>query len=111
MSIAQDVLQRVQQSLSGTRLSGDVLVVIPTKHIVRGFLFERTTEKGMYYFWRLVMPLYRPTNSIYLNYSVKLPGTAEKFRLTKDTLQDVSDRPQQVNISKCLPKVTTNGQP
>jgi hypothetical protein len=74
MSVPLNILRHVQRSLNGTQLCKDMLVVTPTEHILRGFLFERTTEKGMYYLWRVVMPLYRPANTVILNYSSRIPN-------------------------------------
>jgi hypothetical protein len=68
-----------------------MLVLTPTEHILRGFLFERTVERGSYYFWRVVMPLYRPANAIFLNYSLRIPN-GEKLRISRQELEVVSDR-------------------
>jgi len=76
-----------------------MLVVFPTEHILRCFLFERTTEKAMDYLWRAVMPLYRPSKGIVLNYSSKIPKNAQKFNLdrplddvSQDVLKVITDR-------------------
>jgi hypothetical protein len=81
MSIPRTVLRDIQHALSGTQLCRDVLVITPTEHILRGFLFERTLEKGIYYLWRVVMPLYRPANAVVLNYGLRIPY-GEKMSLT-----------------------------
>lgn len=91
MSIQTRILKRVQQSLPEMRLCKDVLVLAPTEHILRGFAFERTIEKGRYYFWRVVMPLYNPTDFIYLNYSDKIPIGGEIFWLSPETVDQVAD--------------------
>lgn len=57
MSIQRKTLQLVRGNLKGTRLCKDVLVVLPTEHLLRGFVFERTLVKEMYYLWRVIMPL------------------------------------------------------
>jgi hypothetical protein len=44
----------------------------PTEHIVRGFVFERTPYKGLFYFWRVVLPLYTQWPIITLGYSERL---------------------------------------
>jgi hypothetical protein len=67
------------------------LVVLPTGHLLRGFVFERTLEKEMYYLWRVVMPLYRPANTIILNYSKRM-SKGDKFRLTKPGLNQTAER-------------------
>lgn len=91
MSIQRDTLQLIQSTLTGTRLCKDVLVVLPTEHLLRGFLFERTLEKEIYYLWRVIMPLYRPANTIILNYSKRI-SNGEKFRLTRSGLNEISQR-------------------
>ena len=91
MSIQRETLRLIQGNLKGTRLCGDVLVVLPTEHLLRGFVFERTLEKEMYYLWRLVMPLYRPANTIILNYSKRI-SKGDKFRLTKAGLNQTAER-------------------
>ena len=52
MSIQRGSLRLIQGNLKRTRLCGDVLVVLPTEHLLRGFVFERTLEKEIYYLWR-----------------------------------------------------------
>jgi hypothetical protein len=37
-----------------------MLVIRPMERIVRGFVFERTPYKGLFYFWRFILPLYTP---------------------------------------------------
>jgi len=91
MSIQRETLRLVQSTLKGTRLCGNVLVVLPTEHLLRGFLFERTLEKEMYYLWRVVTPLYRPANTIILNYSKRI-ANGEKVRLTRQGSSQVAER-------------------
>lgn len=91
MSVPRKVLRYVQRSLGGTRLCKDLLVVAPTEHILRGFGFERTTEKGMYYLWQVVMPLYIPASMLILDYSDRL-SSGEKLLLTKEGLEESADR-------------------
>jgi hypothetical protein len=91
MSVPLNILRHVQRSLNGTQLCKDMLVVTPTEHILRGFLFERTTEKGMYYLWRVVMPLYRPANTVILNYSSRIPN-GEKLPLSREGFEEACDR-------------------
>jgi hypothetical protein len=69
----------------------DMLVVAPTNHILRGFLFERTLERQTYFFWRVVMPLYRPARAIILNYSRRIPH-GDKFHLARQEQEAVADR-------------------
>jgi hypothetical protein len=91
MGIQRETLRFIQGSLKGTRLCGDVLVVLPMEHLLRGFVFERTLEKEMYYLWRVVMPLYRPASTIILNYSKRI-SKGEKFRLTRSGLNQTAER-------------------
>jgi hypothetical protein len=91
MGIQRETLRLIQGHLKGTRLCGDVLVVLPTEHLLRGFVFERTLEKEMYYLWRVVMPLYRPANTIILNYSKRI-SKGDKFRLSRPALNQTAER-------------------
>lgn len=90
MGIQRETLRLVQGNLKGTCLCGDILVVLPTEHLLRGFVFERTTEKEMYYLWRVVMPLYLPANTIILNYSKRI-SKGDKFRLTRSGLDQAAE--------------------
>lgn len=90
MGIQSETLRLIQGHLKGTRLCRDVLVVLPTEHLLRGFVFEPTTEKGMYYLWRVVMPLYLPANTIILNYSKRI-SKGDKFRLTRSGLDQAAE--------------------
>ena len=89
MSIQRKTLRLIQSSLKGTRLCKDVLVVLPTEHLLRGFVFERTLAKEMYYLWRVVTPLYRPANPIYLTYSNRI-SKGQYFRLTRQGLDQTA---------------------
>ena len=91
MNIQRATLRLIQRNLKGTRLCKDVLVVLPTEHILRGFVFERTLVKEMYYLWRVIMPLYRPANTIILNYSTRI-SDGEPFRLTRSRLSETAER-------------------
>ena len=90
MNIQHATLRLIQRNLKGTRLCKDVLVVLPTEHILRGFVFERTLVKEMYYLWRVIMPLYRPANTIILNYSTRI-SDGEPFRLTRSRLSETAE--------------------
>lgn len=90
MGIQTETLRLIQGHLKGTRLCRDVLVVLPTEHLLRGFVFEPTTEKEMYYLWRVVMPLYLPTKSIILNYSKRI-SKGDKFRLSRPELKQSAE--------------------
>jgi hypothetical protein len=91
MSIKRKTLQLIQRRLKGTQLCKDVLVVLPTEHILRGFAFERTLSKDMYYLWRVIAPLYIPANPIFLAYSKRL-SKGEYFQLTREGLDEIAER-------------------
>jgi hypothetical protein len=65
-------LKRFEESFSGLRLCKYMLVVAPTEHIIRCFCFERTPYKGLFYFWRVVLPLYTPYPALTLGYGRRL---------------------------------------
>jgi hypothetical protein len=91
MSIQRQTLRLIESNLKGTRLCKDVLVVLPTEHVLRGFVFERTLKKGMYYLWRVVMPLYPPTHTIILDYSKRI-SKGEYLRLNRRELNQAAER-------------------
>ena len=90
MGIQRKTLQLIQRRLKGTQLCKDVLVVLPTEHILRGFLFERTLSKDMYYLWRVITPLYKPANPIFLTYSDRI-SKGKYFRLTRETVDETAE--------------------
>jgi hypothetical protein len=61
----------------------------PTRHILRAFELERTPYKGQFYLWRVVMPLYRPTEGVFLNYSDRL-ARGELLQLSKDAADETA---------------------
>ena len=91
MSIKLKTLRLIQRRLKGTQLCKDVLVVLPTEHILRGFLFERTLSKDMYYLWRVITPLYKPANPVFLTYSKRM-SKSRYFRLTQEGLDETAER-------------------
>ena len=90
MGIQRKTLQLIQRRLKGTQLCKDVLVVLPTEHILRGFLFERTLSKDMYYLWRVITPLYMPANLLFLDYSDRI--SKGYLRLTREGLNETAER-------------------
>jgi hypothetical protein len=51
----------------------DLIILSPTERIVRGYCFERSSEKDVFYLWKLVVPLYCPTmQNLTLNYSERV---------------------------------------
>jgi hypothetical protein len=72
MSMSGRALKLLQKSFGDLRLCKDMLVVPPTDHIIRCFVFERTPYKGLFYFWRVVLPLYTQWSVVTLRYSTRL---------------------------------------
>jgi hypothetical protein len=91
MGIQRKTLQLIQRRLKGTQLCKDVLVVLPTEHILRGFAFERTLSKDMYYLWRVITPLYMPANLLFLDYSKRI-SKGGYLRLTREGLEKTAER-------------------
>jgi len=91
MGIQRNTLRLVQKHLKGTRLCKDVLVVLPTEHLLRAFVFERTLEKEMHYLWRVIMPLYVPVNHLFLNYSKRI-SKGDKLRLRREGLHQTAEQ-------------------
>jgi hypothetical protein len=90
MGIQRKTLQLIQRRLKGTQLCKDVLVVLPTEHILRGFAFERTLSKDMYYLWRVITPLYMPANLLFLDYSKRI-SKGGYLRLTREGLDETAE--------------------
>lgn len=59
--------------LDGFELIRDLIILRPTEHVVRGFFFDRTSQKNVFYVYRLVVPLFSPTMpNLSLNYSERI---------------------------------------
>jgi hypothetical protein len=98
MTISGKALKHLQRSLGDLRVCKDMLVVPPTEHIIRCFVFERTPYKGLFYFWRVVLPLYTQWPVLTLGYGTRLAkgdyidlGEAE-FERSIERLVDVISR-------------------
>ncbi|HKY06850.1 MAG TPA: hypothetical protein VJQ55_01350 [Candidatus Binatia bacterium] len=104
------VLQKVQHFLPETRLCKDVLAVSPTKRILRGFIFDRSIMPGMYYLWAFVMPLYTPKPFVFLNYGDRL-AQGETFHITRDNVDDVSERIAAVIADGTLDRIRNIDEP
>ena len=48
MSRSKRIFGLIKKELPGVELCKDMLVVLPTEHILRGFLLEATIEKDRY---------------------------------------------------------------
>lgn len=63
----------VARFITGAQVISDLIVLTPTRHIVRGVTFERTPVKNCYYLWKLVVPLFSPVmENLSLNYSQRV---------------------------------------
>lgn len=103
MSMSRKALKLVQKALPQLRLSKDTLVLLPTEHILRGFMFERTPYKETFYLWRLVLPLYRFDSQKILNYSKRIPNGAY-VHLSKEAPDESAAEVTRV-ISEDIPKL------
>jgi hypothetical protein len=85
-------LKNLHKSMPALRMGYKLLFVPPAEHILRCFMLEtRFDMKGMAYFWRVVMPLYRPPTHLILNYADRLLG-GEKVSLLEPDLGQTVDR-------------------
>ena len=92
MSRSKKVFGLIKKELSGVELCKDMLVVLLTEHILRGFLIETITEKGRVYLWRVVMPLHQPMRSVILDYSARIPGTGEDVYINPNAYKESAAR-------------------
>jgi hypothetical protein len=83
MSRAKRIFRLIQHRLPGLILCKDILVVAPTERILRGFVLETTMERDRVYLWRVVSPLFRPRQTISLNYGNRIPPN-EKIYVDRD---------------------------
>jgi hypothetical protein len=91
--------QKLSTRMKNVERIKDMLIIKPTKHIVRGFLFERTPVKGSFYLWGLVFPLFcLAHNAISLNYSYR-----PRSKGTGPLMVDVNCDDETIsNLSKIL---------
>lgn len=86
VSRSKRILGLIKKELLNAELCKDMLVVVPTEHILRGFLIEGTIEKERIYLWRVVTPLHRPMRHVILNYSDRIfPETGDDIYVNKET--------------------------
>jgi hypothetical protein len=86
VSRSKRIFGLIKKELLNVELCKDMLVVLPTEHILRGFLIEATIEKGRIYLWRVVTPLHRPMRHVILNYSDRIfPETGGDIYVHEDT--------------------------
>jgi hypothetical protein len=92
IKLAERALKILHRSLPELGMGNDVLFVPPVEHILRCFIFEPDFRtKGAVWFWRVVMPLYRPPTYIILNYADRLLG-GEKISVLEPDLPQTIDR-------------------
>jgi hypothetical protein len=95
MTMSGKALRLLQKSFSDLRLCKDMLVVPPTDHIIRCFQFERTPYKGLFYFWRVVLPLYTQWPVVTLRYSKRL-AKGDYIDLSESELEQSIERLVQI---------------
>jgi hypothetical protein len=75
LKMAERALKLLHKSLPALKMGNNFLFVPPVEHILRCFTLEtHLNMKGEAYFWRVVMPLYRPPCFLVLNYADRLLG-------------------------------------
>jgi hypothetical protein len=85
-------LKHLHKWLPALRMGYKLLFVPPAGHVLQCFMLEtRFDMKGMAYFWRVVMPLYRPPTHLILNYADRLLG-GERVSLLEPKLDHTIDR-------------------
>jgi hypothetical protein len=90
--MAERALKVLHKSLPDLRMGYKLLFVPPVEHILRCFAFETSVAmKGTAYFWRVVIPLYRPPTHLILNYADRLL-VGEKVSLLEPDLDQTVDR-------------------
>lgn len=109
MSMSRRTLKLVQKALPQLRLCKDILVLPPTKHILRGYTFDRTPYKETFYLWRLVLPLYRFNSRLVFNYSKRIPRGAY-VHLSKGELEQSAVEVTRI-ISDDMPKLEPIREP
>jgi hypothetical protein len=97
MTTPTAVFREVAKGRGDLRVYKDLLVVPPVTHILRCFAFERRITKGEFLLWRTVLPLYRKTQHLVLNYSVRIGrGGNHLFPLGHQTAKAAADELEAV---------------
>lgn len=92
VSRSKRIFGMIKKELPGLELCKDMLVVVPTERIVRGFLIETTITKDRVYLWKVVTPLHRPMRHVILNYSDRIfPKSREDIYIRKDAYRESAD--------------------
>jgi hypothetical protein len=95
VTMSGTALKLLQKSISDLCVCKDMLVVPPTDHIIRCFQFERTPYKGLFYFWRVVLPLYAQWPVVTLGYSKRL-AKGDYIDLSEPELEQSIERLVQI---------------
>jgi hypothetical protein len=66
------LLKTLAPKVSGLAWKNMIVFALRPTHIVRGFLFERTSKSEVFYVWRMVVPMFNKLQSMTLNYSQRL---------------------------------------
>lgn len=85
--------------------------MVPMKHILRGFIFEKAAEKDLYFLWQVVMPLYRPARAVLLNYSTRIPESGQKFNLTSEKIEEAASEILEIISNRRLSRLKALSRP
>ena len=91
MNRSKRIFRCIERNLRGVVLCKDMLVVVPTEHILRGFLLEATTERNRVYLWRVVTPLYRPMGHVILSYSHRISNAGKELYIDGQAYEKSAD--------------------
>jgi hypothetical protein len=87
------ILSIVAANLKGVETLKRLVVVKPTRHIVRGILLERTPLPTLFYAWSIVIPLFGELENLTLNYSQKIAwngGRTQHVRADAEKLEEAA---------------------
>jgi hypothetical protein len=94
--MAERAVKLLHQALPALHMGHGLLFVPPVEHLLRCFVFETSLAmKGTAYFWRVVIPLYRPPTHLILNYADRLLG-GERVSLLEPELDQTINRLTQI---------------
>jgi hypothetical protein len=107
------LFNKFAESIAGRIKSVEVvknmIILLPTEFIVRGFLFERTSVKNAYYLWRLIVPLFSPVlQGVALNYSkrISLDGRTQAYIRIDDVNDGVLQEMAETLIFEQVPNLS-----
>jgi hypothetical protein len=73
MSKVSKLSKMLSEQLGDIQLIRGVMIIKPSSHVVRGFLFDRCSEKDKFYLYRIIIPLFSPVMPNFsLNYSERI---------------------------------------